>query len=135
MKVCNRCKETKSLDEFGKKGNGIQPYCRPCNKNHSKEYYAKNKEKQKKQIYASRKIRIENTKKYIRELKESTPCKDCSKKYPYYVMDFDHQHSKEFLISKATDEGISLEKIKKEIDKCEIVCANCHRIRTFNNPR
>ena len=92
MKVCNRCKESKPLSEYGKKGSGVQPYCRPCNKEHCKEYYSKNKERQRKQIYASRKIRISNTKEYIRNLKESTPCKDCGKKYPYYVMDFDHQH-------------------------------------------
>jgi len=133
MKMCSSCKKEKSFDQFNKKGAGrFQTYCRPCDKKISKEYYEANKEKQKKQIYASRKIRITATKKYIRSLKESTPCMDCGVKYPYYVMDFDHQHSKEFLISKAVDEGISLDKIKKEIEKCHIVCSNCHRERTHN---
>ena len=132
MKLCSKCNETKSLSEFGKKGNGVQPYCRPCNKEHCREYYAKNKEKQKIQIYASRKIRIDRTKEYVSKLKSTTPCKDCGIYYPSYVMDFDHQHSKEFLVSKAVAEGASFYKIKKEIEKCEIVCSNCHRIRTYS---
>lgn len=67
--------------------------------------------------------------KFIRTLKESVPCMDCNKKFPYYVMDFDHvTNDKSFEIS--TNSGKSLENIKKEIEKCEIVCSNCHRIRT-----
>jgi hypothetical protein len=138
MKICSNCKQEKSLEEFNKKGFDrkgnprFQTYCRPCDKKISKKYYHVNKEEQKKKIYASRKVRIEATKKYVRDLKSSTPCMDCGVVYPYYVMDFDHQHSKEFLISKAVAEGTSLEKIKKEIAKCHIVCSNCHRIRTHS---
>jgi hypothetical protein len=48
-------------------------------------------------------------------------------------MDFDHRDpsQKEFnLGSEAIREMYSLEKLQAEIDKCDIVCANCHRIRT-----
>lgn len=133
MKICSSCKKEKPFEEFNKKGQKrLQSNCRICDRKISKEYYEKNKEKQKKQIYASKKIRVAKIKKYIQDLKSSTPCMDCKKTYPYYVMDFDHQHSKEFLISKAVESGRSLEAIKKEIEKCEIVCANCHRIRTYS---
>lgn len=47
-------------------------------------------------------------------------------------MDFDHLKPKSFELAKAASHYRSLETIKKEIDKCEVVCANCHRIRTFN---
>ena len=62
-------------------------------------------------------------------------CLDCGVVYPYYVMDFDHrpEETKSFNISKmnqyaATSDRIS--KVMKEIDKCDYVCANCHRERT-----
>jgi len=138
MKRCSNCKQEKSLEEFNKKGfnrdgkERFQSNCRPCDQKISREYYEKNKEKQKKMIYASKKIRVEKAKEYVKNLKSSTPCMDCGIFYPHYVMDFDHQHSKEFLISMATHDGTSLEKIKNEIEKCEIVCSNCHRIRTHS---
>jgi hypothetical protein len=47
-------------------------------------------------------------------------------------MDFDHlpNKQKKFKISKAITAKISLEEINQEIDKCELVCVNCHRVRT-----
>lgn len=66
---------------------------------------------------------------FIQKYKESNPCTDCGNFYPYYVMDFDHQKDKKFLISKTT--ARSIRQIQEEINKCEVVCANCHRVRTF----
>lgn len=130
VKVCSKCNIEKPLSEYNSKGkNKFQPYCRPCDNQHAREYYKKNKEKQKKQIYASRKLRTEKIKKEIRELKESTPCADCGINYPYYVMDFDHLDSKEHNVSNMIG-WAKIETIKNEINKCEIVCSNCHRIRT-----
>lgn len=68
---------------------------------------------------------------YIRKVKEETPCVECGVNYPYYVMDFDHlEDDKDFHISQHTKITRSLERIKEEIDKCEIVCSNCHRKRS-----
>lgn len=65
----------------------------------------------------------------IAEIKD-VPCADCGVKYPPYVMDFDHvSGDKEFNIG-SKSHGRSVEKVLEEISKCEIVCANCHRIRT-----
>ena len=133
MKVCNRCKQDKPLLDFNKKRDGLQSLCKDCSRKASKEYYEKNKETHKAFVT---KRRISNKKiidKYIRELKESKPCLDCNVKYPYYVMDFDHQRDKIKAISKMVSSSCSLETIKKEIEKCEIICSNCHRIRTFSN--
>ena len=64
------------------------------------------------------------------------PCVDCNAVYPFCVMDFDHrpEETKSFSISrvgayKATPDRIST--IMKEIDKCDLICSNCHRIRTW----
>ena len=46
-------------------------------------------------------------------------------------MDFDHIEDKSFNISSALNLQ-NFEDIKKEIEKCEVVCSNCHRSRTYN---
>lgn len=46
-------------------------------------------------------------------------------------MDFDHQRDKLKAVSQMAQNGYGEERILKEIAKCEIVCAVCHRIRTF----
>lgn len=107
-------------------------------KNKSKEYmreyhrkwYHKNKERIKNRKSKSSKKRRNKILDFIKSLKE-VPCKDCGNSYPYYVMDFDHViGNKRFTIGQ--NKTLSIETLKQEIKKCEIVCANCHRIRTFN---
>jgi len=63
------------------------------------------------------------------------PCMDCGGVFDWCAMDFDHRpdEEKEFAISRmsrylATSERLSL--IEKEIAKCDLVCSNCHRVRT-----
>jgi hypothetical protein len=66
----------------------------------------------------------------IREAK-GAPCADCGGSFPYYVMDFDHREDeiKLFNVSKGM---LSLGRaaVLAEIAKCDVICANCHRIRT-----
>jgi hypothetical protein len=66
----------------------------------------------------------------IRKLK-SKPCMDCGVQYPYYVMDFDHKGDKVAKVS-FLSKGAPMEVVLKEIAKCDLVCANCHRIRTYS---
>ena len=125
-KTCSLCKKTKPLSSFNKKGKGLNSYCKDCNKKYHKEHYRKNKEKylEKSRIYR-KKIRD-----FVKEIKEKTPCIDCGIQYPSYVMDFDHTRGKkEFNVGQGDKKSIRLVKI--EIKKCDIVCANCHRIRTY----
>lgn len=69
---------------------------------------------------------------YVQELKGSTPCADCGIVYPHYVMDFDHLPGQIKVRGIAKLSGFSsMAELLEEIDKCEIVCANCHRHRTF----
>jgi len=68
--------------------------------------------------------------KYIQEMKSSSPCLDCKTSYPYYVMDFDHVRGRKQKNVMELINTLSKKKIDEEIAKCEIVCSNCHRIRT-----
>lgn len=78
----------------------------------------------------ARKARTARNLSVIRKAK-SNPCTDCGQSYPFYVMDFDHVRGiKRFSLSKV--HGRSLAVIETEMAKCEIVCANCHRERTYS---
>ena len=57
------------------------------------------------------------------------PCLDCGERYPPYVMDLDHRGDKKFNVSQGLRRP--LEEILAEIAKCDPVCANCHRERTW----
>jgi transposase len=71
-------------------------------------------------------------KKYLQEYKQSTPCADCKENYPYWIMEFDHLRDKEFNLSGFHVKTIKLENVIKEVEKCEIVCSNCHKNRTYS---
>lgn len=58
------------------------------------------------------------------------PCADCGVQYPPVVMDFDHRPEEEKLFEVATNWGRRREDLAAEIAKCDVVCANCHRLRT-----
>ena len=69
---------------------------------------------------------------YVRTLKAANPCPDCNVNYPYYVMDFDHVRGEKIGdVAIMVHEVVTLELLREEIEKCDIVCANCHRERTF----
>jgi hypothetical protein len=71
---------------------------------------------------------------FITQYKKNKKCIDCGFdgfNYPE-VLEFDHLRDKEFDVSMHTKYTSSLERIQKEMEKCELVCANCHRIRTVN---
>lgn len=69
---------------------------------------------------------------YIQEYKAGKKCADCGEDYPYWIMEFDHLKDKNFTIGQFSSTTVDIEIIKKEIAKCDVVCSNCHRNRTFN---
>jgi len=60
---------------------------------------------------------------------KANPCMDCGNTYPPESMDFDHVRG-EKLFQIAQSLTHKWESIQAEIDKCELICAVCHRIRT-----
>jgi hypothetical protein len=92
-------------------------YCRNWNNAH-KEQIAANNKKQKDRVRA-----------LIEDFKRR-PCADCGQSHLPFVMDFDHVRGRKcFQI--AGHAHYALARILKEISKCDIVCSNCHRYRTF----
>ena len=63
---------------------------------------------------------------------KSKPCADCSRTFPSCCMDFDHREGsiKKYNIGSMFAHHYSVELIKTELEKCDLVCSNCHRLRT-----
>lgn len=99
--------------------------------NKQKEYQRNHYLKYKEKYLANKYLKRKELREKIRKLKSETPCSDCKATYPYYVMDFDHLENKEYLIARLINDN-KKSALEKEMEKCQIVCANCHRIRTFN---
>ena len=67
---------------------------------------------------------------WVDELK-SRPCVDCGLTFPSCAMDFDHKGNKTIEVAHMVSHGgYSRKRIQEEIDKCDLVCACCHRFRT-----
>lgn len=131
LKNCSRCRQELPLDQFSwkKKNVSRQPYCKECNKSYHKEHYQQNKQDYINKAKVTQKKLISK----IDEIKRTTPCSDCHKLFNPWQMDFDHRENKEFGICKALRrQGIGWKRLQKEIVKCDLVCANCHRNRTHN---
>lgn len=140
-RICFDCKKLKPIEEFAK----WRKICKDClnswkrarrklkpdeprsqNLHRSRDWYRKNKD----EVLAASRARYKENLEYVSNIKSTTPCADCKKIYDPICMDFDH-----------LDPSIKLNKISElikghlknvidEMAKCEIVCSNCHRIRT-----
>jgi hypothetical protein len=66
----------------------------------------------------------------IRTYKQSRACKDCRRVYHPDVMEFDHVRGKKLFNISDAPYHIAMERLAAEIAKCDLVCANCHRLRT-----
>lgn len=109
---------------------GLVAYADPDRRRaYAKEWYAKNKEARKARVAVENKERRKRIKQYIDNLK-NVPCADCGESFDTVCMDFDHvQGEKLFTIATEFAE-VGKRKLEEELAKCEVVCANCHRIRT-----
>jgi len=108
IRVCSRCES--EYQHYGQK----QSRYRECRREYDRNYHSNRSESVK------------------RELKSENGCVDCGVT-DYRVLQFDHlpEHEKAISIADGLRNGYSKSKLKEEMAKCEIVCANCHSIRTF----
>jgi hypothetical protein len=61
---------------------------------------------------------------------KDVPCADCGGRFPAVAMDFDHRDPSQKSFDVSTRSKSNLDEIRAEISKCDVVCANCHRVRT-----
>lgn len=73
----------------------------------------------------------ERVRESVNKIKESSPCMDCNKFYPYYIMQFDHVSGEKIAsVSYLANRG-TIDQALEEIKKCDLVCSNCHAARTW----
>jgi hypothetical protein len=127
-KQCSTCREIKPLAEFNrlkKAKDGRQYNCRDCNKQYHYDHWERHME----QIRGHTETRRQKIRRFIVRYLLDHPCVDCGEA-DIVVLDFDHvgdekNHNVGYLITSGT-----MERVRAEIELCEVVCANCHRRRT-----
>lgn len=120
MRVCKKC--------GGENKTKTQDWCTSCKREYDREYYTE--EERKKQIARVRE-RKKQIARWAQTLKDE-PCTDCGQKYHFAAMQWDHLPgcNKVGNLAKLIQSG-SKKAILEEVAKCELVCANCHAIRTW----
>lgn len=138
MKVCTKCgPPAQPIENFAVRDRekGTRQYvCRSCQNAYGRQHYqihrAKYIDKALRRNAKQNKINAEFLIDYLRH----HPCVDCGES-DIVVLEFDHLRDKIMDVSELVTAAYSLEKVKREIDKCEVVCANCHRRRTAKRAR
>lgn len=107
MKVCSKCGKTKEDSEFfwkNKEKGILHSYCKECKRELDRKSYSSNSHNRKEKIRESR----------------------------WYVLDFHHLGGKEYTIAALIKRGCSVDTLKEELAKCQLVCSNCHREIHYN---
>ena len=123
---CNVCLKVKAVSGFWKNRslkNGLKPTCISCDRTRNRATtVARNKRK-----YEARRLFIDSHK--------ARSCGDCGGTFPPECMDFDHVRGEKKFGIGGRGNGQTHEALSREIEKCDVVCANCHRIRTRKRGR
>jgi hypothetical protein len=115
-KTCARCQESKPLNAFYRtsgKRNKLTSYCKPCHNSYTTARFRSRK----KQAVA-----------YL-----GGRCAACDGIFPYFVYDFHHRDPSQKDVQFNTLRRRSWKAITTELDKCDLLCANCHRIRHWHS--
>jgi intein-encoded DNA endonuclease-like protein len=129
VKTCSKCHEEKEVAAFSykSKAKGIRHgVCRSCQKKVAATWYRSNKQTHLKKVRCNTERHKERACAYLGEVLRSSACVDCGEDDPL-VLEFDHIEDKDTTISEMRRTGYSVSRIKKELEKCQIRCANCHR--------
>lgn len=97
----------------------------------ARRHYLKNSEKIKQRARQFNIKAVNRNREFVKNAKQN-PCTDCGIRYAAHIMQFDHiGNNKKDNIANLVNQAVSINTIKKEIEKCELVCANCHADRTY----
>ena len=123
--MCTKCMQVMPTSRFYKRTDrkgALKSWCKNCF-----SVYRKRQPSEKRRASATK--RRKKAKDYILAAKD-VPCMDCHKRFPPEAMDFDHVRG-EKLYNVGLMTAYAIRTIQAEIDKCDVVCSNCHRIRTY----
>ena len=138
MKTCTKCGHEKPETEFfvrDKSTGRLHAQCKDCYRLHRSSYQAQHYAKYRAAYLARANVRRLAIKQALQakmlEYLSDKACGTCGEKDPC-VLDFDHLNpsTKTFGIARGISDGLKWEQILLEIEKCQILCANCHRRHT-----
>ena len=130
-KYCPKCEQSKPLTEFNKnksKKGGVQPYCRACQRTFNRNNYQKDKVRQAARVKKNRDNSRQRAYDFLYSYYNHDPkCEKCGES-DLRCLQFHHLDptQKEIQVSDLCYQGYGIERIKQELDKCILVCANCH---------
>ena len=126
-KLCGRCRRLLPLSNFHRYHDDFQPWCKACKSEYAAAYYVRNKARRLE--YNNRRRRA--AREWYQGLKSGKPCADCKCFFDPAAMQWDHLPG---AVKVADVAGLfargSHTRVLEEIDKCKLVCANCHAVRT-----
>jgi hypothetical protein len=135
MPVYNHCLKEKSEEEFNwrYKALGIRhPTCRECQKPFRRQWYESSaKERHLENVHARKRRVREEAREFVYQYLLTHPCEECGEGDPQ-VLEFHHLEGKDKAVSELVAAGYSIATIQEEINKCSVLCANCHRRITMN---
>jgi hypothetical protein len=125
-KICSRCNIEKPIDCFAWKNKALNKKsaeCKECHRIIRKSYYFRNKRKEINRILTRKK----EIKQWYNDFKKTLVCNRCPENHPA-TLQFHHKDPTTKLgnLSELSSSGWSIKKIMEEMDKCEILCSNCH---------
>ena len=132
MRHCIRCNQWKEESEFNLrdlKRNLLQYVCRQCQQEQGRERYAKLKDRVK-EINNNARLKSKGAAiVFVQEYLAQNPCTERGET-DITVLTFDHvRGEKKYDISNMIQHAYGLDTIKKELEKTEVVCFNCHMRR------
>jgi hypothetical protein len=134
FKHCSRCDSTKPLEDFPKSRSekfGRAHLCKPCHNKKTRDNRTKRLASDKDyrtSINLKKRLLLRERKRLAIEHKGGV-CQDCGGVFPPCAFDFHHLDPKEKDYEPSAASRVSLDKMLKELEKCILLCANCHRIR------
>ena len=125
-RTCKRCERTLPLEAFSRHKDGHQWWCREC----FKAYFRERGQLHLDQVSAAKGARRKRAHARVIQLLTTSPCVDCGERDPR-VLEFDHTGEKITEVATLVGDGTRIDLIEAEIAKCDVVCCNCHRRRTY----
>lgn len=133
MKSCPCCNRSLKEENFSKcayKSDGLQVYCKECSNIKRKAYYLENHTHER----AVHKVYKQKVKARWIDFLKQQKCVDCGENRFYLLdLDFINAKDKKITIGEMVANAVVWDKIRLEMKKCEVRCANCRRARHFLN--
>ena len=134
-KKCRLCGKATKLTQLVKNKRlkyGRDTICKKCDSARLTTLY-RNNPTRKNKVLATYKDRRKKRLEFVANIKLASGCVDCGYKEHHAALQFDHIIGEKIApLSLMAKQAWSETRILEEIKKCEIVCANCHSIRTYN---